>query len=55
MRAFSVSANAEAGFKLSVGVTGHPYLLEIDGLFTQGSRTDRTLGESVGVIFALDC
>ena len=23
--------------KLSVGVTGHPYLLEIDCLFTQGS------------------
>jgi hypothetical protein len=40
--------------KLSAGVTGPPYLLEIDGLFTQGSRLGRTLGESVGGIFALD-
>jgi hypothetical protein len=40
-----------ASFKLSVGVTatatGHPYVLEIDGLFTQGSRPGRTFGESV--------
>jgi hypothetical protein len=41
--------------KLSVGVTGHPYLLESDGLFTEGWRPGRTFGKSVGVIFALDC
>ena len=34
--------------KLSVGVTGHAYLLEIEGLFTQGSRPGRTFGDSVG-------
>ena len=36
------------GFKLSVSVTSHAYLLEIEGLFTQGSRPDRTVGKSVG-------
>jgi hypothetical protein len=40
--------------KLSVGVTSHAYLLETDGLFTQGSRPGRTLGESVGGIFEMD-
>ena len=40
--------------KLSVGVTSHAYLLEIEGLFTQGSRPGRTLGESVGGIFEMD-
>ena len=41
-------------FKLSVGVTGHAYLLEIAGLFTPGSRPGRTVGESVGEILELD-
>ena len=41
-------------FKLSVGVTSHAYLLEIDGIFTQGSRPGRTLGESVGGMFETD-
>jgi hypothetical protein len=40
--------------KLSVGVTSHPYLLEIEGLFTQGSRPRRTVGESVGWISEMD-
>jgi hypothetical protein len=40
--------------KLSVGVTGHAAILEIEGLFTQGSRPGRTLAESVGGIFAMD-
>jgi hypothetical protein len=40
--------------KLSVGVTSHAYLLGIQGLFTQGSRHCRTLGESVGGISEMD-
>jgi hypothetical protein len=40
--------------KLSVGVTSHAYLLEIQGLFTQGSRHCRNLGESVGGISEMD-
>jgi len=40
--------------ELSVGVTSHAYLLEIQGLFTQGSRHCRTLGESVGGISERD-
>jgi len=40
--------------KLSVGVTSHPYLLEIEGLFTQGWRPGRTVGESVGGMFKMD-
>jgi hypothetical protein len=32
-------------FKLCVGVTRNAYLLEIQGLFTQGSRPGRTFGE----------
>ena len=30
------------------------YLLEIEGLFTQGSRPGRTVGESVGGILEMD-
>jgi hypothetical protein len=41
-------------FKLSVGETGHAHLLEIEGIFTQGSRTGQTFGESVGGIFEMD-
>ena len=44
--------------KLSVGVTRDAYLLEIEGLFTQGSRPGRTFGESVGAIsemYSSDC
>jgi len=41
-------------FKLSVGVTCHAYLLEIEGLFTQGSRPGRTVGEWVGGIIEMD-
>jgi len=41
-------------FKLSAGVTCDAYLLKIEGLFTQGSRPDRTVGESVGGILELD-
>jgi hypothetical protein len=41
-------------FKLSVGVTCHPYLLEIEGLFTQGWRAGRTFGVSVDTIFEMD-
>jgi len=44
----------ERRLKLSVGVTCHPYLLEIEGLFTQGWRPGRTVGESVGGIFEMD-
>ncbi len=32
-------------------MTSHPYLLEIEGLFTQGSRPGRTFGDSVGEVF----
>ena len=38
-------------FKLSLGVTCHPYLLEIDGLLTHGWLPGRTVGESVDGIF----
>jgi len=34
-------------FKLSVSMTSHAHLLEIEGLFTQGWRRGRTFGESV--------
>jgi len=40
----------EEDLKLSVGLTCQAYLLEIDGLLTQGWRPGRTLGESVGGI-----
>ena len=39
--------------KLSVGVTGHADLLEIEGLFTQGSQPGQTVGESVGGILEM--
>ena len=42
-----------AHFKLSVGGTSPSYLLEIKGLFTQGSRPGRTVGESVGGIIEM--
>ena len=41
-------------FKLSVGATCRPEILEINGLFTQGSRPGRTVGGSVGGIFEMD-
>ena len=42
--------------KLSVGLTCHFYLLEIDGLraLTQRSRRGRTVGESAGGTFEMD-
>jgi hypothetical protein len=40
--------------KLSAGRTCPVYPLEIDGLFTQGSRPSRTLGESVVGISEMD-
>jgi len=42
------------GLKLSVGVTSNADLLEIEGLFTQGSRPGRTVGDSVDGIFETD-
>jgi hypothetical protein len=41
-------------FKLSVSMTAPAYLLEIEGLFTQGSRPGRTIGESVGGMMVMD-
>jgi len=41
--------------KLSVGLTCQAYLLEIDGLLTQGSRPGRTVGGSVGGFSGMDC
>jgi hypothetical protein len=35
-------------------VTNHIYLLAIEGLFTQGWRTGRTVGESIGGIREMD-
>jgi len=35
-------------------MTSPVYLLEIEGLFTQGRRPGRTVGESVGGIFEMD-
>jgi hypothetical protein len=40
--------------KLSVRVTGHPEILETEGLLTQGSSSGRSLSESVGGIFGMD-
>jgi len=40
---------------VSVGVTCDAYLLELGGPFTYGSRPGRTVGESVGRIFQMDC
>ena len=41
--------------KLSVGLTRQAYLLEIDGLLTQGWRPGRTVGGSVGGIYEMYC
>ena len=54
MRALRVFEDPETGFELSVGVTRNADLLEIDGLFAQGSRPGRTVGESVGGSFGMD-
>ena len=43
-----------AQLKLSVGRTCPFYVLEIEGLLTQGSRPGRTFGESVGGILEMD-
>ena len=43
-----------AQVKLSVGETGLPCFLEIEGLFTQGQRPGRTFNESVGGTFEMD-
>ena len=40
--------------QLSVGLTGQVYLLEIEGLCTQGSQPCRTVGASVGGMFGMD-
>jgi len=48
-----LSMTEKAQLELSVGVTGHAEILEIDGLFTQGSRPGRTCGESVGGILVM--
>ena len=40
--------------KLSVGVMGNAFLLETEGLFTQGWRPGRNSGEPVGGMFELD-
>ena len=45
------SPHHRMAFKLSVGRTCPVYLLDIEGLLTQGSRPGRTVGESVGGIF----
>ena len=44
----------ETEFKLSVGVTGHSYLLEIEGLLSQRWRPGRTFGEAVGGILVME-
>jgi hypothetical protein len=41
--------------KLSVGVTCHPDLLETEGIFAEGWRPSRSVGESVGGILEMDC
>ena len=40
--------------RLSVGVTCDAYRLGIEGLYTQGSRRGRTVGEPVGGIIEID-
>jgi hypothetical protein len=40
--------------KLSVGVPRNAYLLEIKGLFTEGSQPGLTVSESVGGISKMD-
>jgi hypothetical protein len=44
----------EHDLKLSVSLTGHAYLLEIQGLFTQGWRSGRSFAESVGGFLRVD-
>ena len=41
--------------ELSVGVLGNAFPLEFHGLFTQVSRPGRTVGESVGGTFSINC
>ena len=41
-------------FRISVGATWNADLLEIEGLFTQGSRPSRTVGEPVAGILITD-
>jgi hypothetical protein len=53
MRAYPISVRVLV-LKLSVGVTSHPDLHEIEGLFTLGSRPDRTSSGSVGAILEMD-
>ena len=53
MLATSSNAFESSFLRLSVGVTRHAYLLETDGLFTQGSQPGRTFGKSVGGIFEI--
>jgi len=53
-RASFTRPNDAAHFKLSVGGTSPSYLLEIEGLFTHGSRRGRTVGESAGETFETD-
>jgi len=43
------------GLKLSVGVPRNADLPVIEGLFPQGLRPGRTVGESVDGIFTMDC
>jgi len=40
--------------KINESTTGHAYLLEIRGLFNEGSRPGRTFRESVGGILKID-
>jgi len=54
IRYHTFDARSDTEFKLSVGVPRNAYLLEIEGLFTHGSRPGRTVGESVGGIFQVD-
>jgi len=50
-----VSTTRSALFKLSVGLTSQVYLLEIEGLFTQGSHSGRTVAGSVAGMLGMDC
>jgi hypothetical protein len=43
-----------SSLRLGVGVPRNADLLEIEGLFTQGSRPGQTVGESVGEILIVD-
>ena len=49
-----INTHLEYSFlKLSVGVTRQPEILEVEGQFTQGLSSCRTVGESVGGIFGM--